>query len=345
MAMFKRAMVAASLFASAALTGHSAQAQSAEEFYNGKTVTILIGHPPGGSYDLYAQLAAEHLGKHIPGTPNVVVQHMPGGGGSLAAAFFANKAPRDGTMVALLPESLAHTQVLDPADSRWDIQQMRYIGSFADVTSVMMARKGAPATKIEEMKTTPSNVSCSGRTTSSAQSGAILKEFADLNFNMVCGYDSATASILAVLRGEADMTTTVWTTWTVNYQQQMDAGELTPVVQFGVERLAALPDVPTAVEVVDDPKEKEAMTFFAAGGEIGRALLAPPELPDDRFAVLTQAFESLVTDPAFLETAKTRGLPIEPASAAEVAENVDRIFKAPPEVVALLKEAREKGFE
>lgn len=319
-------------------------AEEVADFYAGRTVTILIGHPPGGSYDIYAQLAAPHLGKHIPGNPTVIVQGMPGGGGSLAAAFFANKAPRDGTMLALLPESLAHTQLLEPKRSRWDVSKMRYIGRMADVTSVMMVRRGAPVQTFQEMLTTPVNVSCSGRTTTSAQSGAIVKSFTDAKFNMVCGYDSSTASILALFRGEADLTTTVWTTWTVNHGEQLQSGEIKPLIQFGAERLADLPDVPTAIELVDDPQKKQALEFFGAGGDIGRALLAPPELPDDKVQALSTAFEAMVNDPEFKADAAKRSLPLAPAPASEVNASVEKIFSTPEETVTLLKAAMESGF-
>jgi tripartite-type tricarboxylate transporter receptor subunit TctC len=321
-----------------------AVAQSPEEFYSGQLITILIGHPPGGSFDAYAQLAAAHMSKHVPGNPTVVVQSMPGGGGNVAAAYFANRAPRDGTMIALLPESLATLQLLDPDISRWDLNDMRYIGSFADVTSVMAARAEAPAKTLDEMKQTVSNVSCSGRTTSSAQAGAIFAHFTGAQYNMVCGYDSATASVLAVFRGEADMTTTVWTSWNSNYKAEIDSGAVTPVIQFGLTRLPELPDVPTAIELVDDQAQKDALAFFAAGGDIGRALLAPPEMPDDRFEALSTAFDALVQDPEFLADAQTRQLPIAPKNAAQMADVLSKILGASPDVIALLDEAREAGF-
>jgi len=331
--------------ACAALIGAAvAHAQSAAEFYKGKTVTILIGHPPGGSYDLYAQLIAQHFGKHIPGNPTVIVQGMPGGGGSLAAAHFYAKAPRDGTMVALLPESLAHDQILDPKKSRWDVSEMHSIGRAADVTSVMMARKDSPVKSIEDSLQTEANVSCSGRTTSSAQSGAVLKSLIGSKFNMVCGYDSATASVLAVFRGETDLTTTVWANWSVNYAQQLEAGEVIPVIQFSEKRLADLPDTPTAVELTDDPAKKSAIQFFSAGGEIGRALLTPPETPEDRVEALSKAFDELMKDEELLADAKARSIPIAPLSGKEVDEIVKKITSTPPDVVETLKTAIENGF-
>ncbi|ACP21665.1 conserved hypothetical protein (plasmid) [Sinorhizobium fredii NGR234] len=340
-----RLLAAAAATACATMSGAAtAQADAVSDFYSGKTVTILIGHPPGGSYDLYAQLIAQHFGKHIPGQPTVIVQGMPGGGGSLAAAHFYAKAPRDGTIVALLPESLAQDQVLEPKKSRWDVSKMRFIGRVSDVTSVMMARKDSPVKSIEDSLRAEANVSCSGRTTSSAQTGAVLKSLIGSKFNMVCGYDSATASALAVFRGEADLTTTVWANWSVNYAQQLSAGDVVPVVQFSEKRLAALPDTPTAVELTNDPAKKQAIEFFGAGGDIGRALMTPPETPEDRVAGLSAAFDGLMKDPEFLADAKARSIPIAPITGKEVDAIVERIISTSPEVVATLKQAINDGF-
>jgi tripartite-type tricarboxylate transporter receptor subunit TctC len=95
-----------------------AAAQSVEAFYKSHELTILIGHPPGGSYDLYAQLAAAHIGRYIPGKPTVIVQSIPGGAGSKAASFLYARGPKDGSMISLFPETIAHVQLLDPAQGR-----------------------------------------------------------------------------------------------------------------------------------------------------------------------------------------------------------------------------------
>src|SRR5690349_16295310 len=101
------------------LATNPAAAETVEEFYTGKTLTIVLGHPPGGSYDFYARLAAQHLKTHLPGHPNIVVTYRPGGGGVAAAAFFYAQSPRDGTTLSLFSETIAHTQVLEPSIGRW----------------------------------------------------------------------------------------------------------------------------------------------------------------------------------------------------------------------------------
>ncbi|MGV3651950.1 MAG: Bug family tripartite tricarboxylate transporter substrate binding protein [Devosia sp.] len=323
----------------------AAAQESVEQFYSGQLLTILIGHPPGGSYDLYSQVTAQHIGKFIPGNPTVVVQSMPGGGGSVAAAYFYNRAPRDGSMIALFPETLAHTQLLTPEASRWDLAKMRYLGSFTNVASVLMVREGSAVKTVEDLYTTEAFAGCSGRTTASSQAPAIMRYFTGMKLKMVCGYEGGSATILALLRNEIDVNANVWTTWKVNHQAEMASGQIKPLVQFGLQRLPDLPDVPTMEELTDDPEAKAAMRFFSAAGDIGRALLAPPEMPDDRFAALTSAFDQMVKDPAFIADIEARGASLNPVDAAGVQAIVDTIFATPTEVVEELKVALEKGFE
>jgi tripartite-type tricarboxylate transporter receptor subunit TctC len=323
-----------------------AQAQeSVEQFYSGQLLTILIGHPPGGSYDLYSQITSQHISKFIPGNPTVVVQSMPGGGGSIAAAYFYNRAPRDGSMIALFPETLAHTQLLSPESSRWDISEMRYIGSFAPASSVLMVRDNSEVKTVDDLFTKEAFAGCSGRTTASSQAPAIMRYFTGMKLKMVCGYEGGSATILALLRNEIDVNANIWTTWKVSHADELATGRIKPLVQFGLQRLADLPDVPTMDELTDDPDAKAAMRFFSAGGDIGRALLAPPEMPDDRFAALASAFDQMVKDPAFIADVESRGASLDPVDAAGVQAIVDTIFSTPKEVVDELKVALEKGFE
>src|ERR1700693_862598 len=157
--LFRYVAIAGAAVASAAAVAAAAilaaaqpvAAQSVENFYKSHELTILIGNPPGGSYDLYAQLAADHLGKYIPGKPNVIVQSMPGGGGTKATAFLYGRAPKDGSMISLLPETIAYVQLMDPAQGRWDVTKMNYIGSFAPVNTAFMVHKGSKIASTQDL--------------------------------------------------------------------------------------------------------------------------------------------------------------------------------------------------
>jgi tripartite-type tricarboxylate transporter receptor subunit TctC len=129
----------------------SAQAQDGvAAFYGGRTIPIIIGYPPGGSYDIYARLAAAHMGKYIPGRPTFIVQNKPGGIGVMRS--FYETAPKDGSTVGIFPETIAIVQLTHPEIGKWRVQDLSYIGSFANVNAVFMVRKGAPATTVQELK-------------------------------------------------------------------------------------------------------------------------------------------------------------------------------------------------
>jgi tripartite-type tricarboxylate transporter receptor subunit TctC len=320
-----------------ALPVDGARADAVSDFYKGRTLTILLGHPPGGSYDLYAQLAAQYIGKYIPGNPNIIVEHRPGGGGGLAAAYLFSKAPTDGSMIALLPENLAGVQLLDPKRGRWDMRKVKYIGSFSDSNSAYGVRKGAAATTIDAMKTTPINVGCTGRTSASAQTPAIARNLAGMKFNMICGYRGSAAYMLALARGEVDMIVMNWATWNAKLMDQVKSGEYKLVAQTGLERNPGMADVPLIQEVVGDEKVDAVFRFLAGGDPIGRALFGAPGIPDDRIAALRTAFDKMVKDPEFIADAKKRHALLHTKPGAKLDKYVVDILSTPPEVVELAR--------
>ena len=308
-----------------------AAAQSPADFYKGKTITITLGHPPGGSYDFYARLAADHLRRFIPGNPNLIVQHRPGGGGVAAVSWFYAQAPRDGTAIGLFSESIGHTQMLTPDLGRWKVEEMTYIGSLAPSNGAMVVRKGAAVVSPEAMRTTPVTVGCSGVNSPSYQYPAALKVLGGFRFNLVCGYPGSPQIILAMQRGEVDIYTASWHAWRVH--PGVKDGSLIPVIQGGLTRIRELADVPLNQELVADARAKRILEFISAGSAIGRALIAVPGVPVDRIAAVREAFDRMVKDEAFLADAAKRSLDIEPAPGATLQRYSVAIAQAPRDVV------------
>ena len=334
-----RLVVSSALSAAIAVMATAAQAQSVESFYKGREVTILIGHPPGGSYDLYAQLAAPYLKKYIPGNPTVIVQSMPGGAASKAATFLYARGPKDGSMIALFPETIAYVQLMDPAQGRWDVTKMSYIGSFAPVNTAFMALGKSRIKSAQDLNAGKVNVGCSGRASQSFQYPAALKEIAKLPLNIICGYDGSSAYTLALLRGEVDLVSKAWNAWRAEDKDNIDNGTLVPVLQGGLKRTPELPNVPLMQEITDDPTAKEVLAFVSAGAAIGRALLAPQGVPPDRLAALRTAFDKMVVDPEFLAEAAKRHAYIEPVAGPEVQKASDAIVHTPKAIVDLAAKA------
>jgi tripartite-type tricarboxylate transporter receptor subunit TctC len=341
MMSIRRTLLAASMAMTVAMLagGLPASAQSPEQFYKGKTIRIMLGHPPGGSYDLYARLAADFMGKDIPGNPTIIVEHRPGGGGVVATQFFYHQAPKDGTVMGLFPETIAHTQILEPDVGKWKVQEMSYIGSFAPVNPAFVVRKGAPATTPEDMRKTELVAGCTGHNSQSYQYPAMLNALAGFKFKIVCGYKGSADSVLAMERGEVDLVSSAWNSWRATHRDEITKGNFIPVIQGGLKRNRELAEVPLMQELVDDPKTKQVLEFASAGASIGRALIAPPGVSAERLAVLRDAFDKIVKDPEFIAAAEKRGAELDPSLGAEVQAFVKPILEAPKEVVDVAKKA------
>ncbi|MPZ39653.1 MAG: hypothetical protein GEU95_16660 [Rhizobiales bacterium] len=310
-----------------------AAAQTPEQFYKDKTITIVLGHPPGGSYDLYARLAADHMKRFIPGNPNIIVQHRPGGGGVAAVRWFYAQAPRDGTAMGLFTETIGHTQLLAPEQGKWKLEEMTYVGSFTPSNAAFVVRKNAPAITADGMRKTPVTVACTGVNSQSYQYPASLKELGGFKFIIVCGYPGSAEVMLAVHRAEADMFSGSWHVWRATQQAGLKDGSLIPVIQGGLKRTRDLANVPLMQELVTGERTKRIIEFISAGSAIGRALIAPPGVPADRIAALRDAFDKLVQDKAFQADAAKRSADLEPASGAVVQGYSDAIAKAPKDII------------
>lgn len=305
-----------------------AAAGTVEDLYKGRDLTILLGHPPGGSYDLYAQLAAKHIGRYIPGKPNVIVQHMPGGGGRKGAAHYLNNIAADGMTIALLPDTLAHIQLLTPERGKWDASKIRYIGRFAPANAAFAVRKDAPATTIGGMRKSELVAACTGKSSRSAQMPAMLKNVAGMKFRLICGYKGSKKATLAVLRGEADVVSKNWASFKSGDGAELKAGNLKIVLQAGLERDPDLPDVPLLQEIVDDPQAKKVLRFVSSGAPIGRSLMAKPGIPDEVVKALRVAFQKMIKDKAFLADAAKRKAIINPAAGEEIDAVNQKIYQA-----------------
>ena len=323
-----------SAFAAALALGAPAFAQDSQEaFYKDKIVRVIVGHPPGGSYDFYARLAADMLKANLPGVKAVIVENKPGGGGLVATSWFASQAPRDGTVFGLLPETIGNTQLMEPEVGKWKVETLNYIGSFSPVNTAFVRRRNSPSQTIADMKVKETIVGCTGTNAQSYQYPALLKVLGGFKFKMICGYPGAAEYSVALERGEIDLVSSAWNSWRVTHKDVIARGDLVPVIQTGLKRNRELADVPLMQELVDDAGAKKVIEFTSAGAMIGRALLAPPEVPKERIAYLRALFDKMVKDPAMMAMAAQRSLELEPATGTVVQGYSDEIARTPPEIV------------
>jgi len=312
------------------LTAPSHAQNNIESFYKGRVITILIGYPPAGSYDIYARLTAAHLSKHIPGHPSLIVQNKPNGGIGLLRSFYES-APRDGSMIGIFPETIGIVQLTNPEIGKWKVQDLFYLGSFANVNAVFMIRKGAPAATIEELKKTSVNVGCNTPIGVSYINPTIMKNVGGFPFHIICGYPGTNSLPIALARGEIDMISGAWTGW--KNRAEVLNGEVKPVIQSGLYRHKDLADVPLMQELVSDPRDKKVVEFLSAGAAIGRALILPRGVPAERVQALRTAFDSLVKDPEFIRQTGEINVELDPKSGPETQAISNTILATPPDIV------------
>jgi tripartite-type tricarboxylate transporter receptor subunit TctC len=280
---------------------------------------------------MYARLAAAHMGKYIPGHPQVQVQSKPGGAGAGAVQFLYGYGPKDGTLLGMFSETIGMTQLIQPEIGKWKVQDFAYLGSFANVNAVFMMRSDSPAKTIDELRHIETKVGCSARLSQGYINPAILKAFGGFRFHIVCGYPGSLEFPVVLARGEVDLISGSWNAW--RRRSDVIDGTLRPVIQSGLVRHKELPDIPLMQELLDDPKQKRVAEFLSAGSAIGRALLVHGSAPPDRIAALRDAFDQMVKDADFLAQAERAGIEVDPTPGIAIQKISDAIVATPKDVI------------
>ena len=314
-----------------------ASAQSVEDFYRGRTVSLIMGTGPSGSYDLYGRLIAQHLPRFIPGNPNIVVEHMPGAGGATAGNYIFGPAPQDGSKI-LLAHALPLIEKLQPQGIRFDSRKFKWLGAYDQISQVLAIWSTAPGTTISDLKARDLVLGTMGRSHLSYQWAAMLKEAVDGKFRLISGYPTGGDLNLAMERGEISGWVIAWENLIGGNASWLKEKKVVIPVVFTLARMPELPDVPTLIEL-SQGEAREIAEFLAAGTPHARALALGPNVPEDRVSALRTAFDAMVRDPAFLEDATRRSLAISPRTAQEVQALTEKITGASPAFVDKVKAA------
>jgi tripartite-type tricarboxylate transporter receptor subunit TctC len=334
----RRCVCAAVAFALASLAALPAAAQNVAEFYKGKTIAILMGTGPGGSYDLYGRTIAAHLGKHIPGNPSIVVEHMPGAGGAVAGNHIYGPAPQDGSK-RLLAHALPLVEKLRGGKNvNFHTREMHWLGAYSSIAQMMAIWHAAGVNTIDDLKNKDLVIGAFSNTHLTYQWAMLLKNALGTRYKVITGYPGGNALNVAMERGEISGWTASWENLVGTRPQWLRDKQVSIPVQFTLSRLPALKDVPTLLELTP-PEKKDVVEFITAGTPIARAMAVGPRVPEDRVAALRKAFDALMHDKDFLAECEKRKLDIDPRSAAETQKLVDKIVSASPDLVERVKVA------
>ena len=321
----------------AALLATPCAADDVADFYKDRTVTILMGTGPGASYDLYGRTIAEHLTRHIPGNPTIIVEYMPGAGGVVAANHIFGIAPQDGSKI-LLSHAIPLSEKLEPTGVRFQSAKFHWLGAYDSIVQALTVWHTSPAQTLDELKTKPVVIGAFSKTHLTYQWASLLKDAIGADYKIVTGYRSGNDCNLAMERGEIHGWTASWESIIGARPQWLSENKVKMLVQFTLERAPYLKDVPTLVELAP-PGKKDVAEFVISGTPFARGLAVGPGVPADRVTALRKAFDALMKDEAFLADAKKRKLEIGPRNATQVHALVNKLDSASPELVARVKKA------
>ena len=311
-------------------------------FYQGKTITIIVGTKAGDVYDLYPRLVAEFMPKYIPGNPNIIIQNVAGAAGLIATNQLYKTAKPDGLTLGAIYPALYFEQLAKRSEAKFDWSKLIWIGSTVSSNSLMYMRADTPYKSIEDVRTasTPPKCSATGVTSSAYYMPKLLEE---AKFEVVPGYVAGQDIDLAVERGEV-----MCRAFTVNtffarepFITWRKKNFVSVLYQTGTKRDARIKDVPLFNELMDKYKTadnvRRLVKVVLAADEFGRPIVFPPGVPADRVKIIRDAFNKSIHDPALLAEAEKRRLDIDPASGEELDALAKEVMTATPDVIERVK--------
>lgn len=306
-----------------------------EDFYRGKTVNFLISHPPGGGFDLYARLYARHLSKHLPGSPAVVAQNMPGAAGVVMANYMASQAVRDGTTIGLGPGALVTAALFGMPGARYDARSFNWIGSLNTEVAVTVSWFNSSIKNAEDLRTKELVVGGGGATDGSVIFPVAVSKVLGLKIKVIPGYNGTAAIALAMERGETEgIGAWNYSSIVAGKPHWLSEKKINILAQLSLEPHPDLPKVPTVLDLSADENQRMLLKLVFAQSSVGRAIYAPPGVPEARMSVLRRAFDEMLKDPEFIADAQKSSLEInQPLSGSEITKLIAELHEYDPELI------------
>jgi tripartite-type tricarboxylate transporter receptor subunit TctC len=331
-------LIASSLVILAGPPAANAADDSVAAFYSGKTVTLNIGFGVGGGYDIYGRLGARHLSRFLPGSPTVIVKNQPAAGSILLANQMYTSLPRDGTAIGIIGNSLGLEQMLGSGQDKFDFTKFNWIGRFDDLSLLLLAWKESGIATADDVVNKEFSIGVPGRGSTGEFSLNAIKRLLGAKYKIISGYQSGTETKLAMERREVDATASVqWSTVKVANRDWIEQNKINTLVLLGLDKISDLPNVPLAPELAKTSDQRRILELLMMPAQIGRAVMAPPDVPADRLAALRAAFDKMMSDPEFIADANKQHLTLSPLPASVLQDVTERIGKTEPALVEQAK--------
>jgi tripartite-type tricarboxylate transporter receptor subunit TctC len=314
-------------------SAQSASAQSPAEFYKGKTVELYIAYSAGGGYDLYARMVARHIGKHIPGNPQVVAKNMEGAGGLRLANWLYQAAPQDGTVIGATSRNIAFEPLIGNKAAQYDSSQFTWLGSANDEVSTCVSWHTSGVATIDDAMKRELIIGAIGTADDTYQYPSLLNHTIDTKFKIVPGYPGNNDISVALERGEVSgRCGWSWSSVKSTRATWLQEKKINILVQVSLSKHPDLPDVPLIMDLAKTDEQRQMFRLIFARQVMGRPFQSTPGVPADRLQVLQTAFMDTMKDPAFLAEADKQKFEITPVPGPAIEKLVAEILTMPPEL-------------
>jgi tripartite-type tricarboxylate transporter receptor subunit TctC len=310
-----------------------AAADDVEAFYKGLNMPLIIGYSAGGGYDLYARMLARYFGKHIPGNPTIVPQQMEGAGSLRAANYIFSAAPKNGSVIGTFSRSMGISPLLDKAN--FDSRKFTWLGSITDDNTVCLTWNTSPIKTWADFTSKPSKLGGEGPGADPDIWAQAYKNVLGAKDQLVSGYPGTNDIVLAMQRGEVDGLCGIsWSTINAAHPDWMPNHLVNVLVQAPISKADDIAGVPHAADLARDPEQMQILKVLMASQGMARPFVAPPDVPADRKAALTAAFDATMSDPDFLADARKLSLDIRPVTGATIDKMLAEVYATPKDVLA-----------
>ena len=313
----------------------AAHAQSVEEFYANKAITLYIGYSVGGGYDLYGRLVARHIGRHIPGNPTVVPVNMEGAGSLRLANWLYSAAPSDGTAVATVNQGVAFVPLLGEREfAEFDPKKFVWIGSANEEVTVCVAMERTGITHFDQLYDQELIIGGTGPGADEYYLHSLLQAVLPIRLRSITGYPGGNEINVAMERGEVDgRCGWSWSSVKLTKPDWLEQGTIRILLQLGLRKHPELPEVPLLMDLATSEQDRQVLRLVMAAGAFGRPFLAPPGVPAERARALEAAFTETLADPQFRAEAELLHAEIRPVSRTDLQALLAEAYATSPEVV------------
>jgi tripartite-type tricarboxylate transporter receptor subunit TctC len=324
----------------AGLSTQPAHAQAVADFYQGKTVSIIIGGSAGGGFDTLARAIGRHIGKHIPGNPSIVAKNMPGAGGTQALDHLFNAADKDGTVMGLVNNTPPFVPLFTETKVRFDATKFSWLGTPSVESPLVLIWNAVPVNNIDDLRTKETTMGASGANSAQAIYTRLINGTLGTKMKIISGYRGQNDIFVAMERREIDGYPSVFYSSLTSTRPTWLPEKIAKVVlQYGPEPLKELPGVAWAPDLIKDSQDKQLFLTATAPNALGRPLLMPPDVPAERLAAIRKALMDTFNDPAFKAEADKMGLLVNaPRTGEQLADVIRKAYAAPPNIIARVRQ-------